>query len=386
MVIFRNIKREIISCVLLFLIVLPSVSAMVGVRPASYEVNFEPNLKKVFTFNFMGDPGVNFQIYAEGPFSEYVELSTDKLVAGGSVNALLQLPVKADKPGRHRLLIGGRQVAGDNKATLGIVGNVQGVIFVNVPYPGKYAELNFVVSNANTGEDVDLNLKIYSKGEQDINTHSKIEIYDSEKKSLLQTIDLGENLVKSTEFVELKTKLSTLDYLSGDYFAKAVVTYETGAVQDEKVFRLGKLFVDISNYTKFVERGKINRFEIQAESYWNDPIPGVYANVSIMNYSRLNFLTPSMVIEPWQKTVLTGYFDTSEINQNKIKAKITLHYNQETTEKIVEIEFTEPIDYTIYIIIGVSVLILLTLIGIIVIIAKKKSFKSSGRMNYGKKK
>lgn len=383
MVLLQNIKRDVLICVLLSLIVLPSVSSMVGVRPASYEVNFEPNLKKVFTFNFMGDPGVNFEIYAEGLFSEYVELSTTKITAGSSVNALLQLPIKADKPGRHRLLIGGRQVAGDNKATLGIVGNVQGVIFVNVPYPGKYAELDFFVSNANTGEDVDLTLKIYSKGEQDINTHSKIEIYDSEKKSLLQTIDLGENLIKSTEFAELKTKLNTADYLSGDYFAKAVVTYETGVAQDEKVFRLGKLFVDISNHTRFVERGKINRFEIQAESYWNDPIPGVYANVSILNHSRLDFLTPSMTIEPWQKTVLTGYFDTSEINQNKIKAKITLHYNEETTQKIVEIEFTEPVNYTVYILIGGFVLVTIVLVAIILILIKRKS---SGVRNHGKKR
>ncbi|HOW37014.1 MAG TPA: hypothetical protein PLK34_02095 [Candidatus Pacearchaeota archaeon] len=383
MVIFRNIIKEIVFYSLVFLIVLPSISAMVGVRPASYEVNFEPNLKKVFTFNFMGDPGVNFEIYTEGPFSEYVELSTTKLVAGNSVNALVQFPLVAGKPGRHRLLVGGMQVAGDNKATLGIVGNVQGVIFVNVPYPGKYAELDFFTSNANTGEDVDLTLKIYSKGEQDINTHSKIEIYDSEKKNLLQTIDLGENLVKSTEFVELKTKLNTSQYLSGDYSAKAIVIYEAGAVQDEEIFRLGKLFIDISNYTHFVERGKINRFEIQAESYWNDPISGVYANVSILNYSRLDFLTPSMVAEPWQKTTLTGYFDTSEIKQSIIRAQITLHYNEETTQKIVEIEFTEPVDYTIYIIIGGIGAVIIVMIGIIVILIKRKSSKGG---NHGKKR
>lgn len=373
--------------IFLFLIlIIPSVCAIVGVRPASYEVNFEPGLKKVYSFTFVSDAeGSMFEMYSEGPFSEYVELSTDKIYGTGPINVLLQLPNQADIPGRHRLLIGGRQVAKEEGNTmLGIVGNVQAVLFINVPYPGKYAELSFLATNANTGDDVHFNLTISSKGDEDITARSRIEIYDSTKQNLLETIQLPEKTVKSTESVQINSKLSTTSYLSGDYFAKAVVEYGGDKpAEKEEIFRLGKLFVDVANHTQLVERNKINRFEIQAESYWNDPIPGLFAEVSIINYTNLDFLTPSITIEPWQVSTLTGYFDTSEIKQDSFLAKIKLKYANETTEKTVLVEFVKSTNYIGYII--ATIIAVLLLIGVIIVIFLIKKKRKEGKKNEKRK-
>lgn len=366
------------------ILILPSVCAIVGVRPASYEVNFEPGLKKVYSFTFIADEGSIFEMYTEGPFSEYVELSTEKIHGTGSVNALLQLPNQAEIPGRHRLIVGGRQVAKDEHAPmLGIVGNVQAVLFINVPYPGKYAELEFTTTNANTGGDVNFNLTISSKGDEDIVARSRIEIYDSTKQNLLETIQLPERTVKSTESVQLVSKLSTKDYLSGDYFAKAVVEYGGDKpAEKEAIFRLGKLFVDIVNYTQTVGREGINRFEIYVESYWNDPIPGLFAEVSIANYTELDFLTPSMTLEPWQVSILTGYFDTSEIKQSPFSARIKLKYANETTEKTVEVNFAKSESQTGYVLGAVAAVIL---IGIIVVLLLIKNKKKDNKKNEKRK-
>jgi len=370
-------KRMVINVFyLIFLIVvlLPFSFAAVGVRPSSYEIDFEPGLKRVFTFNFMSDRDVDFELYSEGPFSEYVTLSKNHLTGGGSVNALLELPLEAEEPGRQNLLIGARQTSGA-RGMVGIVGNVRGIIFINVPYPGKYAELDFKTSNANLGEDVEFELIIYSRGDEDINVNSRIEIYDMNG-NFKERINLGNHLIESAKSIKLDAKLNTQNYVAGDYNAIAVVDYGDDVSREEEIFRLGRLFVDVVNHTRVFERGKINRFEVIAESFWNDPIENVYANISILGYPELGFYTPSILINPWDRRTLTGFFDTSEIKEDNFQTTIKLHYDNRTTEKTVNLELEKEISNVTYLISGLVILIIFAGSILFYIQNKKKKFKN----------
>ncbi|MBW6442716.1 hypothetical protein K0A97_02960 [Patescibacteria group bacterium] len=367
-----RIKRSIFFLGVLILF-FPLSEAIIGVRPAIYEINFEPNLTGVFPFTFIGDPGVEFEIYSEGAFSEYVTLNTNRLKGGGQVNALLQLPLESNEPGRRMLLIGAKQIPKD-VAMLGMVGNVRGVIFINVPYPGKYAELEFRSSNANVGESIEFNFKIYSRGKEDINTFTKIDIYDLTG-NFIESIFLETGLIKSGEFFEGKAFLNTENYVAGDYLAVLSVDYGEGVTEKETIFKLGRLFVGISNYTKTFERGKLNRFEIEVESFWNNPIENVYANVSIINYSRLNFLSPSITLSPWGKKILTGFFDTTDLNEEQFQALIQVYYEGGITNKTVDLMLKEEESKPLYLIGGGIIILLLGGFLIWLFIIKKRKEK-----------
>jgi hypothetical protein len=359
----------IIIGIFLLVILLNSVDAIVGVSPGRYELDFEPKLKRDFSFRFLFDSGVESEVYAEGDLAEYVKLSTNSLTGGGGVIASLDLPYNIDVPGNHGILIGARQKVNPGQG-FGLVGNVKGIIVVKVPYPGKYADAVLEANNANPGEPINFRVIVHNLGKEDIAASVLIDIYDSSNNSL-EKLSLGNSFIENTKSHDFIIQLNTSNYKSGDYRAIAVVDYGAEQIRLEKTFKIGKLFIGIFNYTQDFERGKINRMEIETMSFWNHQIQGLHASVVILNYS-ISLLTPSTTIEPWSRTVLTGFFDTSEIKEDRFKANMSLYYDGYVTSEIVDLRFKEEKkDYTVYVIIGAIVSIIIILIVIVLILLRR---------------
>ena len=367
----------------LFLFLFSRVCAIAGVSPASYEVNFQPNMVYRFQFNFLLDEGVRYKVYAEGDFAEHVKLDKDYLFGSDSVIAELKMPDDAERPGNNVIAIGAMQARDENSHGVGLVANIRGLIIVNVPYPGKYIEMDLKTHNANAGEDIEFTVDVQNLGRENITANTLIEISNTRGK--IETIDLGSKFIQTTTSAVFSKKLNTDKYKPGDYNATAIVYYGAEKpAKDSEVFRLGELYVEIINYTEEFKRDTINRFNIDVESFWNDPIENLYANVSILDYD-IRFLTPSIELNPWSKERLEGFFDTSGIESSRFKANITLHYKGKTTSEVVKVKFKRESDLILYVIIGVSVLalIILAVLTIAVIILFKR-LKTRGRN--GKKK
>lgn len=344
------------------------VSAIIGVSPGIYEVNFEPGLKESYLFSYTFDEGVKSEVYAEGDLAEYVTLSTDSLVGGGQVIATIELPGYIEEPGNHRIFIGAMQKAEEEEGGVGVglVGNVRGVILVKVPYPGKYALISeFYADNANQGEPINLTLHVNSLGDQGITANAFVEIFD-ESNSSLEIVHLGTDYLEPREKKIFRKQFQTTNSKAGDYIARAIVKYDAGELTKEAKFRLGTLYVGISNYTEEFTKNKINRFDIEIESFWNNKIKNVYSKVNIIG-SEIEFLTPSLDLSPWQKTVLSGFFDASEIEEDRFQANITLYYSDKTTNKIVDLKFRHETDYLLYAIIFGGVFIGILVISVIIV-------------------
>lgn len=361
-------KAEVIFLLIFLLINCSGVYALSGVSPASYEIDFKPNLKQDFKFNFVFDEGVVAEIYVSGDLKEYVNLDKVSLTGKERVVVSLNLPADIEEPGIHRIRIGARQISSGDEG-ISIVSDVGGVIKVKVPYPGKYADLDFKITNANAGEDIELELTVSSKGTEDIYAHPVFKISNSEGE--IEQIDLGEKFIASTKIEKFSKILSTTNYKPGDYNVTAVVDYggENLAIANV-VFRLGELRVEVYNWTKVFEKDKINRFEIRVESLWNDPIDNLYASVDIVGYD-IQFSTPSMSLEPWKKDILTGFFDTRDIEEDRFKANITLFYDGHTTTKIVDLEFEEEFDIRLYVILTIILIVLITVMMFLMLRRKK---------------
>ena len=368
-------KKVIIICLCILFFLPFEVLAYSGVTPSSYDRDFKPNFKESFAFRFLFPENSVAELSVEGVLAEYVRLDKKTLKGSGVVIVLLELPEEVDSYGVNRIIVRAKQFV-ESKEGFSLAFSVGGLIRLRVPYPGKYAELDFKTHNVNQGEPVNFDLTIYSRGKEDIYATAHIDIYDSDN-VFTERLNLGTHLIESAKNEKLSTKLNTENYVAGDYNATVVVEYggENPAV-DSKIFRLGKLFVDVSNHTKEFERGKINKFEIEVESFWNSEIENLYAEVDILGYEE-SFKTPSANLEPWKKTTLSGFFDTSAIEESKFKANITLHYHGETTSKVVDLKFVKDTNYIFYAILSASGIIFLILLVLVIyfLIRRHKSRK-----------
>ncbi|HVY01814.1 MAG TPA: hypothetical protein VHA12_03560 [Candidatus Nanoarchaeia archaeon] len=345
-----------------FLFSIVSVNAAVGVSPGTYTVNYVPNLKQHFAFDFLGDSNMELEIYASGDLAQYVKLDKKRITGNGGVGVDISLPSSIETPGTHEIYIGARQVVKDGETQgFGIIGNVKGVINVVVPYPGQYVLFDLTATNANAQEPVNLTATFNNLGIEAVEAYGDIKIYNSEK--YVSTVDFGSfDLASPEKKVILKT-LDTTGYSSGNYLAIGSFRYgDNKVVEANTTFKLGELFLSIINYTKILERNKINRFEIQVESQWNNPISGVYANVTVQGYP-INFLTPTANLDRFGTTVLTGFFDTTNIVEDTFNANVELHYDGKSSQEVVTLSFKKETDYLmIGLIAGVIFLIILVII------------------------
>ena len=349
-----------------------------GLSPAKIRINYKPNTN--YTFNFLvvdAKPNRTILINVSGDFAEYVTLDKQNLTGGGSFTLNLSLPPKAKKPGPNKLSVRVGEVAEETEG-IGVAVRVAAAIIIDVPYPGKYAEINLKVHDINEGEPLNLEVNVSSKGEEDIDAEVLVNIYD-EDENRLETLNLGRKTVKSQTTRIFKKIFDTKNYGAGNYKAEALVYYDGKVANQSKWFRIGHLFVDIVNWTKYFEPGKLNKFNIEIESEWNADIDKVYAEVTILEKNNLSvnltsFKTPPVKLKKWKKATLLGYLEAENLESKNYAANITIFYKDKTTSKIIEImpiekPFVEK--YKFLIIAGSSFFLLIVIIVVSYFIYRK---------------
>jgi hypothetical protein len=359
-------KRVILS--LLYLLFLVHICVgLGGVSPSYYEVDFEPNLRRTFSFGYAFDSkeAVNFSV--SGDLAEYFKIIEKTNVFNRIMVVVeMNLPEKVDVPGPHRIRIGGQQTVSGSSG-VAITGDVGGIIKLMVPYPGKYAELELMSGNVNSGEDVLYELKVYSRGDEDIFVEPELEIYDS--KGFVKKIILESRTIESTKNHVYKGSIKTDDLSPGDYNLKAIVEFGgESPTEVSSLFRLGELRVEIINYTRELPNNKIGRYFIEIESFWNDNIGSTYAEFRVIGYSDKSFITPTISLKPWSKSRVEGFLDTSDIEEEYVQGEITVYYTEnKSTSKIVELRIVKGIDWLVVGIVS-AVVVFLSLILLIVVL------------------
>jgi hypothetical protein len=111
----------------------------------------------------------------------------------------------------------------------------------------------------------------------------------------------------------------------GAYLANAFVDYGYRQAIN-KTFRIGGLFVNITNFTREIQKGGWNKFYVGVESMWNDNIPEVYADINISNSTfSLTLRTPPSDLAKWEAKNLEGFVDTSGL-AGEYKSEIAISY------------------------------------------------------------
>lgn len=360
-------RHTIFSLLILTIISAQLISAGgVGISPAYYKEFFEPGLTKTFSFrSFNIDPTKGINTYVRGDLAEYVNLSTDYILGSGSFTATITLPNKIDKPGTHTILIGAIEATEDIDVTVGGIAAIQGRIDILVPYPGKYAESTFTISNINEGEDAKYEIISENLGTQILKVNSKIEIFKNNMTEKILTEVFKESTLDPKETLTIQGALDTKNLPPGEYQAVATIDWGEKDIIN-KTFRVGEFLVEIIDYDYQFEQDKINPFRIEIQNKWNTQIDQVFADVSITDEGILvgSFKTVSVGTRPWEVKNIIGYFDTTGLEPKRYTAKILISYGDKTTSKLVAI-YINPSPKAAYI----KYTIIASIIAIIIIAA-----------------
>jgi hypothetical protein len=345
-------KKSVIS--LLFVVVsLSLVSASLGISPPKLKYDFSPGETIEVTFRVYSDhPDRTYSFDIVGDLKDYVVLSTDKLVGGGEFKAFLTLPDNLSKPGENNAIIWVKEGASSTGGALGTSLNVGGIIIVFMPFPGKYAEVSMSVPNGNVNELIPVWTNVVSKGEDEITVDVKMNFYN-DKNELIDKIQFTPVNLKTNEERIFQSELNTDGYKAGTYWAESVVDYGEGINKVNRTFRVGSLFVNVTNFTQELPLGGIKKFNVDIESKWNDPIREVFAIVNITREgeSFADFQTPSVSLAGWEIKRLEGFIETDGL-ESEYDSEIVLHYSGQTTVVNGKLKIIPPVNYML--IIGIA--------------------------------
>ena len=361
------IKRGIIFLFLVILF-LRITSASLGISPATKDLNFVPNGEYEYTFNIVTDNSEGeLDIYLDGDLAQYARLSKTTARGSESFKVTITFQDKIERPGIHGLTVGVKERPSENEF-IGTVIDIGATIRIFVPYPGKYIEGDFNVLDGNIDENVPVELKLTNRGKESLNVGVEIRFF-SGGGELIYTMPFEPAQLNVSGERYFRKYLNTSGYRPGEYLAEAVVDYGDLFFAN-KSFRVGSLNVEISNFTEKLASKDIQKFSVDVESKWNNPLEEIYAEVNVSNFTWSTiFRTPSVDLSPWEKKTLVGFLDTNFM-EGEYSTNISLSYLRVHTYALgTLLVYKMP---NLWLIIGIIAAAILVIAGIIWMLRKNK--------------
>lgn len=317
---------------------LPQVAA-VGISPSSLTIDYAPDLVRSYNITISnGQPeAMNVAVYLEGQYKDFFTINTKPftLQPNGYREIILTIDTrgKSIRPGTQNILLG---VLSDpvNIPPEGISARATIVmkIKLRVPYPDTYLDARLEAPNANVGSDVPLKVFLLNLGSKPLPPlKGMLEVSRDQEK--VTTMPLEIPGLRPQEEREITKVLATKNLSRGDYHASVLIPYEGKTATAEADFRLGSFYVAVLNYTRRIDQGEINRFEIRVENQWDQPIPDIAATIGIgpEGNELTTIKTPGIYLESWNQGLLWTFVDATVLPEGTYPLLITLAYSNTST-------------------------------------------------------
>jgi len=355
-------------CLLSFLM-LSSQAVALGISPSRTIIDYEPGLEKTYQFYVLNTQNVplSLEVYVSGALSDYVktstkslQLSADESMKGFTVT--IKLPPELENPGIHDTRVGVVEaLPGFESRGTGVAARVgvESQLWVRVPYPGIYADIELETEDVAVGENADFTITVHNRGTDPITASGTVEVKDSER--MVASLNAGSAFINPKESEALKASWSTEGFSPGIYTAVATVKYDGQAKQASRDFRVGALSVDIFElYRQTAIPNTIVKMPLEVRSLWNEPIKGIYAELEILDGENVIAKSKSETfdLEPWESMNVTLYADTNGFDFGEYGARVTLHYAGRTASKLFRnrLVLAQP-SYEIYIYAAIAIAI-----------------------------
>ncbi|MEK6908801.1 MAG: hypothetical protein AABX23_01980 [Nanoarchaeota archaeon] len=319
------------ALVLLFIFSISYVSAL-GISPAIKNIDFVPGQEVNITFYVLD--AVEYSTYdvgiRGGDLADYSSLNVDSVKGNGVFILTIKFPTDFDKPGTSTISVSVKERPSES-SFINTVVEVGSTVKTFVPYPGYYGDLSLSIPDGNVDENIPVELHVINRGDNPLNIESVF----------VDFVSGDGNAVKKIEFTPVnipifgeryfRKYLDTTGIVPGNYIGRARVSYEGITREVNKSFRVGSLFVNITNFTNYVLGGGIQKFYVTLENKWNSKVLGAYVDVNLTNdiYSMV-FRTPSIDLEPWEEKVIESYLDTDNL-EGKYNLFLNASYHGQST-------------------------------------------------------
>ena len=359
-------KSIILLLTFLQVILLSSTCFSLGITPTKATYEYQKGATKNFQFKVISsgiekttDYNVQPVTFPEHGFADKaredkrllipnVEISERNLTLAPHrrypINVSFTMP-EFETPGKHGFFIKITEKIERTRNT-GIVAR-PAVLFkttINVPYPGKYIDLEFDAPNTELGKKVFLTLKGWNRGKQKISSaKGEIKIYSGEE--LITTLKTNEKTnidPEGTKFELWADWKPSEDVKAGVYQAKATVNYDGKTKNVSGEILLGGKNVQIVNHSKKFTSNEVNKFFVEVQSLWNGKIKNVFAKFSLEKENGAGLAvgtTPSITLHEWDKQETTSFLDLSGVQPGSYQGIIKLNYGDNgTAEKQFDVE------------------------------------------------
>ncbi len=333
---------------LLLFINLPAISA-IGISPTHLETTFEPgaSISFIFTIINSGKTSLNTTLGVGGDIDYIVKYDRDSSYeldpgATKNINITLLFPDKLE-PGLHRLSVMAKEIPfGGAVLGISVSGEVGGTLDVFVPYPGTYATLSLRGNNANVGDSVTLTMTASNRGRRPIdNLVAHLDVIDSNNVTFDSFIRNIQHLLPG-ENRDVSISLDTKKYVAGSYVAMVRGKYNAIIIPERTFeFRIGRLSLDIVNFTITSYGPNIRKFLFNLVSAWNSPLEEIHAEISIYNNKHEpvdSFKTPSVSLAPWGKVTISSFWDAKDLPPGDYTAEVHVLYQD--NDEMLTIPFT----------------------------------------------
>ncbi len=355
----------------------PFGSAALGISPAIKEVNFVPGANYEWDYHIISDdPDKKIFISVDGDLAQYVSLSRSQASGEGEFTVTLNLPSDIDLPGQHTIAINLEEEPPETEF-IGVAIRISGALRVFVPYPGRYAELALSIPDINMNELIPVEIHMVNRGKEAISiSNISVKFTNRDTGSSVDSLSFTPVDLEVSGDRYFRKYLNSSSFLPGNYMAVASVVSSSDIWSVNKSFRIGSLFVNITNYTNVIYNNKgIQKFYVNLQSKWNGALSPVYVDVNITNGSTFfSFRTPSADLAPWADYKIESYVDPSELPLGDYKSVLTVSYPgaNNTVSGIISVKkYYSP--YLYYAIIGAVLLIVLVIVVLWLVLRRRKS-------------
>jgi len=393
------VKKQIFNFIIVILILgfVTYQADALGIS-VNREVLYTPNTTGTYNLclrNTKDEPD-NIKISIEGEIANLLTLNFPEVLTldpkeTRCLSYNLTMPENMSRAGLTEAYIAATEVPkptpGGGGISFQLLVSVKHRISMRVPYPGKYMDFTLNTQDVKEGEPVWFTVNAISRGTETIKKVSGIgEIYDSATNKLQDTIRFSEEInVKTGDEAFLTASWDKKDIKSGKYYIKATMNFDEKSEVLNGEFQVGSLNLEVTNYSKTAYNESVNKFDLDVQSNWNDPIENAYADVVIKKDKfETTFRLPSVRVEAFSKARMSSFWETRGTEVGPHDVFITLHYGDKTstTQGILDViakpeEKPSPINTTTILI---AVIVLMVIVNIVWFIFGKFKKKKEGEV------
>jgi len=343
-------KFLVLAMIFIFLVF--SVSA-IGVTPGKITIDYEPGVQKHVSFKIINSENERIQVVLskQGDLANAIDLNEREITLSPGqtereVTYTVNIPSDLS-PGSNTAQIVVLQVPNTQGTSEAFVGAAVAVITqlqINVPYPGKYAEAGLNIINAGQGEDAKFVIPVVNKGKADlVDVKAQVDIYN-QLNERVDSFTTNSIQVSQGSRKELVYNWKA-DVPPGRYRAAVALIYDGETINLEKQFNVGVASLEIREIdVKEFNLGQIAKFDMLVENTWSEPIRGLHGQIQIFDSSGeilADFKSAQSDIQPFEKEVLSLFWDSAGFSQGVYSAAIYLNYGDVSSRQDVTFDVSQ---------------------------------------------